>query len=115
MIKRGPEACLIPRVPAAEIEVAVIDQVRMLVCTPEVVVRTWRAARQHNSSVTEDGVRKALADFPAIWEELFPAEQTRLIQLLVDRVDVKPEGLIIRLRTEGLASLAADLQQRAAA
>lgn len=43
------------------------------------------------------------------------AEQARLIQLLIERVEVMSDGLTIRLRTEGLASLAADLQQKAAA
>jgi hypothetical protein len=62
-----------------------------------------------------DPKRKALTEFDALWDELFPAEQARLIQLLVDRVDVMPDGITIRLRTEGLASLAADLQQKAAA
>jgi hypothetical protein len=115
VIKRGPEACTIRRVPAAEIEAAVMDQVRALVRTPEIIVRTWKEARRHDGSITEDEVRQALAEFTAIWDELFPAEQARLIQLLVERVEIKPDELTIVLRTEGLASLAADLQQKAAA
>jgi site-specific DNA recombinase len=115
VIKRGPEACPIQRVPAGEVETAIIDQVRMLVRTPEIIVRTWKEARRHDGSITEDEVRKALAEFTAIWDELFPAEQARLIQLLVERVEVKPDGLTILLRTEGLASLASDLQPKAAA
>ena len=91
------------------------DQVRTLVRTPEIIVRTWKEARRHDGGITEDEVRKALAEFDALWDELFPAEQARLIQLLVERVEIKPDGLTILLRTEGLASLAADLQQRAAA
>jgi hypothetical protein len=35
--------------------------------------------------------------------------------LLVERVDIGLDGLDIRLRTEGLASLAADLRRKAAA
>jgi hypothetical protein len=115
VIKRGPEACEIRRVPAAEIEAAVIDQVRTLVRTPEIVVRTWKEARRQDGSITEGEVREALAEFDRLWDELFPAEQARLIQLLIERVDVAPDGLTIRLRTEGLATLAADLQEKAAA
>jgi site-specific DNA recombinase len=44
-----------------------------------------------------------------IWNELFPAEQARVIQLLVERVDVGAAGVDIRLRTEGLANLTAEL------
>jgi site-specific DNA recombinase len=115
VIKRGPEACTVRRVPAAEIEAAVIDRVRVLVRTPEIVVGAWKAARRQDASVTEEEVRSALAEFDAIWDELFPAEQARIVQLLVERVEVKPDGLTIQLRTEGLASLAADLRQKVAA
>jgi site-specific DNA recombinase len=45
VIKQGADACPVRRVPAGEIEAAVIDQVRALIRTPEIVVRTWRAAR----------------------------------------------------------------------
>jgi hypothetical protein len=115
VIKRGPDACTIRRVSAAEVEAAVINQVRAAVRTPEIIVRTWKEARRQDNNITEGDVRKALTEFDALWDELFPAEQARLIQLLVDRVDVMPDGITIRLRTEGLASLAADLQQKAAA
>jgi site-specific DNA recombinase len=47
-----------------------------------------------------------------VWEELFPVEQARILQLLVERVDVSLDGIDIRLRTDGLASLLADLRGR---
>jgi site-specific DNA recombinase len=114
VIKRGPEACTVRRVSAAEIEAAIIGQVRALVRTPEIVVRAWREVRRHDAAITEEQVRDALADFDAVWDELFPAGQARVIQLLVERADISPNGLTIRLHTEGLASLATDLKQRAA-
>ena len=46
VLKRDADACPIRRVPAGEIETAVIDQLRGLLRAPEIVVRTWRAARQ---------------------------------------------------------------------
>ena len=36
---------------------------------------------------------------------MFPAEQTRIIRLLVDRVDVGIDGVDIKLRIEGVSSL----------
>ncbi len=41
--------------------------------------------------------------------ELFPAEQARIMRLLVERVEVGPAGADIRLRVAGLASLVRDL------
>ena len=113
VLKRGPDACPIGRVPAAEIEAAVIDQMRGLLRAPEIVVATWRAARSEIDGITESDVRAALEEFDAVWDELFPAEQSRIVQLLVERVDVKPDGIDIRLRTAGLGSLVADLRANA--
>jgi site-specific DNA recombinase len=115
VIKRGPEACPIRRVPAAEVERAVVDQVRALVGTPEIVVRTWKQAREHDAGVTEEDVRTALAEFDALWGELFPAEQTRVIQLLVERVQIQPDRMSIKLCKNGLVALANELIQKAAA
>ena len=119
VLKRNPTECSVRRVPAAEIENAVINQVRTLLRTPEILVRTWRAVRETTKDISEADVRNALERLDPVWDELFPAEQARIIKLLVERVDVTPESVDIRLRTEGLASLAADLnavrlQQKAA-
>ena len=35
-------------------------------------------------------------------EALFPAEQARIVQLHVQRIELKPDGLELRLRTQGL-------------
>ena len=69
--------------------------------------------------MSEAEVREALQRLDPLWDELFPAEQARIIQLLVERVDVGQDGLDIWLRTEGLARLSAELsavrpEQRAA-
>jgi hypothetical protein len=97
-------------VPAAEIESAVVDQLRGLLRAPEIVVRTWRAARQSIADISEAEVREALERLDPLWDELFPAEQARMVQLLVERVDISPRGADIRLRTKGLTSLVADLR-----
>jgi len=59
--------------------------------------------------MTEDEARLALERLDPLWEELFPAEQARIIRLLVDRVDIGPGGADVRLRLDGLASLVRDL------
>ena len=45
VLKRDADACTVRRVPAAEIESAVVDQLRGLLRAPEIIVRTWRAER----------------------------------------------------------------------
>lgn len=109
VLKRGADACPIARVPAAEVETAVIDQLRGLLRAPEIIIGTWRTARAEIADLPEAEVRQALERLDPIWDELFPAEQARIVQLLVERVDLAADGLAIRLRTLGLASLVADL------
>ena len=109
LLKHDAATCTVRRVPAAEIEGAVVDQVRGLLRAPEMIVRTWRAGKRLIAGLTESEVRNALQRLDPVWNELFPAEQARVIQLLVERIDVSPDGVDIRLRTEGLSSLTAEL------
>ena len=109
VLKQGRDACPIGRLPAAEIEAAVIDQVRGLLRAPEIVVGTWRASKPKVDGLSEEQVRRALQDLDPLWDELFPAEQARIVQLLVERIDVGAHGFDLRLRVDGLAHLARDL------
>jgi site-specific DNA recombinase len=109
-MKRGTEACPVRQVPAAEIERIVIDQIRSLLQTPEVIVQTWRSARKTDKDLSESEVRTALHEFEPLWNELFPAEQARIVELLVERVDLQVDAIDLRLRVEGLTSLCSELR-----
>jgi site-specific DNA recombinase len=110
ILKRGPGTCPVGRIPAAEIETAVIEQLRGFLRAPELIVRTWMTAIRHDERITEAEVRDAFERLDPMWDELFPAEQARIVQLLVERVDVKVDGIAIRLRTGGLTKLLDELQ-----
>lgn len=111
VLKIGPETCPIRRVSAAEIERAVVDQLRALLRVPELIVRTWMAANE-DDTISETEVREACERLDPLWDELFPAEQARIVQLLIERIDVRADGVAIRLRTEGLTSFCAEMQTR---
>jgi hypothetical protein len=96
------------------VEEAVIAQVRHLLQTPEIIARVWAAARP-DSEVPEREVVETITAFAPLWEELFPAEQARIVRLLVERVDLAPDGMKVRLRAEGLQTLVAELRMRQAA
>ena len=114
MLKYGAVACAVPRVPASEIEAAVIDQLRAMLRAPEVVVATWKAARLEQEEVSEAEVRDALVTLDPLWSQLFPAEQARVVQLLIDRVEVGTGGLKIRFRDRGLAAMVIEVGSVAA-
>ena len=103
------DSCPVGRVPAGEIEEALVTQLRAVFRQPEIIAGTWKAARASANGVTEDDARKALQQFSPLWDELFPAEQARIIGLLVVRVDIRMEGLDVRLRVDGLSGLAQEI------
>jgi site-specific DNA recombinase len=98
-------------VPAAEVEEAVVVQVRHLLRTPEIIARTWAAAR-NELETPEREVVQTVTDFEPLWDELFPAEQARIVRLLVERIDLSPDGMQVRLRAEGLQTLIEQLRAR---
>jgi hypothetical protein len=70
---------------------------------------TWRAAKAEGAELPEETVREALERLDPLWDELFPAEQARIVQLLVHRINLKPDGLELRLRTQGLGHIVQQL------
>ena len=109
-IKTGSRANSIRRIGAAEIEAVVIDQIKKLVQSPEIVVATWRAARKTIKGITEREVADEFRRFDELWAELFPAEQARIVQLLVSRVEITEAGADITLKIKGLESVLSDLR-----
>jgi hypothetical protein len=109
VLKHGAGSCPVGRVPAGEIETAVIDQLRAVFRQPETVAGTWKAARVHVADTTEADARAALQKIDPLWDQLFPAEQARIVALLVERVDIGTGGLNVRIRTDGLGSLAREM------
>jgi hypothetical protein len=73
------------------------------------VAGTWKAVRVHADGITESDARAALQQLDPLWEELFPAEQARIVTLLVERVDMRTDGLNVRLRVDGLSGLAREM------
>ena len=62
--------------------------------------------------IDERGVVEALQRLDPLWDQLFPAEQARILQLLVARVVVRLDSLEIRLRVEGISSVVEDLRRQ---
>jgi len=181
--KNGYGSCPVRTVPAADIEQAVVGQLRAVFRSPEMVAATVRSARQQaeerirqlaqerdsaevklgelkqealrlvaaresddaptfissqlrtlnaqieereqaleritcdrealgSSRITEQEVIEGLTSLDSVWEELYPGEQERIVQLLVSRVDVGTDGLELQLRADGMESLVLELRDR---
>lgn len=55
--------------------------------------------------LSETDVCEALTNFGPLWAELFPAEQSRIVRLLVERVQLNEDSVDVTLRLEGFTSL----------
>jgi DNA invertase Pin-like site-specific DNA recombinase len=93
------------RLAAGMVEDAVVTEVRRILQTPEVVTQVIAALKQKDGAVSEADAIAALHEFNALWSQLFPAEQARIIQLLVRRVTVTAAGLEVDIRREGIAGV----------
>lgn len=109
-IQKGYKSCLVRSVAAGEIETVVVQQVRTILRSPEVVVKTWRSGKANGVEIQERDVTEALQKLDPVWDELFPGEQQRLVQLLVEQVDVFTDSVKVNLRIGGLDTLACELK-----
>jgi len=111
--KSGPETCPVKSVSAGDMEHAVIEQMRGLFRSPEIIAQTFRTAKalatEDEQPFEEMQVARALENLDALWDTLFPAEQTRIIQLLVSRVAVNTDGLDVAFRLDGLRQVTAEM------
>ena len=97
------------RLPAGVVEDAVVTEVRRILQTPEVVTQVLTALKRDSGGASEADAIAALHEFNALWSQLFPAEQARIIQLLVRRVTVTTAGLEVDIRREGIAGVIREL------
>jgi site-specific DNA recombinase len=112
--RRGHDTCPVRSIAAGEVEGLVLGQVRRLLASPELVARMITAVRRDNGAaedtVLEEGdVIEALGALEPVWDELYPAEQARILRLLIERIDVAPDGISVTLHAAGIRSLVAEL------
>ena len=111
--KRGYEECPIRMVRAGDIEGIVFDQIKSIFKNPSLIVSTWSVAKTMDDGITEDDVRDGLQNIETVWDHLYHKEQTRLLQLFIEKIRVEPEGIHIDIRTNGINSLVLDLKTAA--
>ena len=60
--------------------------------------------------VTPESTAEELARLDNIWDNLVPAEQQRIVEILVDQVTVYPERIEVALAADGLYSIVGEMQ-----
>ena len=110
-LKLGYEEAPFPPVPAESLEAIVLETVRELLITPETLYTTWKIAQQTEHPLTEEQVSTGLNTLGDIWRELFPEEQARLMELMVQKIEVSKEAISLDLHSEGVLEAAMELSQ----
>lgn len=88
--RRGWSTCPAPSLPAGQIERFVVDRIRAIGTDPELVAATLEEARRHAGPgirVQAADLRKALAEFAAVWGAMTTFEQAQAAQALIERID----------------------------
>jgi site-specific DNA recombinase len=109
-LKEHAGASGLPRMPAAELESAVLDQLRNILRAPNLLSDLVPQAIKLDPTLDEAKVTVAMTRLDVIWDQLFPAEQTRIVKMLVEKVIVSANDLEVRLRANGIEQLIRELQ-----
>ena len=97
-------------VPAAQVEQMVIAQIRQMLTTPEMVFKTYQTARIQAIGIDINDIREACNHFNALWDQLFPVEQNRIMRLLIERIEVSPDGINITYMANGLVQICREMK-----
>ncbi|WP_300392871.1 recombinase family protein [Henriciella sp.] len=101
VLKHGAGACVPGRIPAADVEILVLNQVRLMMRSADLITGTFREVQKTGSDIGEDEIWHSLRkDFDTVWNSLFPGEQARLVALLIERVDVTANSIDVKFRTD---------------
>ena len=84
------------RLPAPELEAAVLTQIRTVLSSPEAVAAVLRQMQQNQPETQIDEARivLALAGLNDVWEQLYAIEQHRLAKLMIERIDLVHSGAV---------------------
>ena len=111
-IKEHAGASGLPRMPAAELESAVLEQLRGHLRSPDVVRDVLPQAQKYDPTLDEAIVTVAMQRLDDVWDQLFPAEQMRIVRLLVRQVNVSPNNMSMDLHPTGIQRLVLELHHK---
>ncbi|MEM7617131.1 MAG: zinc ribbon domain-containing protein, partial [Pseudomonadota bacterium] len=99
--------CLVGTITASEVEDMVIAQILKLLQKPEIITRIIADTA---GEITDNHVISSMKNIEKVWGELFPAEQARIMHLLIKKVKITPDGIDINIYSQGIYSLTQELE-----
>ncbi|MGD0114004.1 MAG: recombinase family protein [Armatimonadota bacterium] len=103
--RNGHRTCPTRSLSAGEIEGVVVEQLRLLLRSPQLLA----GASQGAVTVGRRDLARALAALDETWDQLPPGEQERIVRSVVTRVEVHPDRADVQFSREGLMALIAEM------
>jgi hypothetical protein len=100
------------KVPAPEIEAAVVAQIRTVLTSPETVASVVRHIQRNGAQIDEATTVMAMGRLNNVWDQLFPVERHRIANLMIERIDLihagEVQGIKVKWREVGWNALIAE-------
>ncbi|MCK6431724.1 MAG: recombinase family protein [Burkholderiaceae bacterium] len=104
------------RLPAPEIEAAVVAQIRTVLTSPESVAAVVRQVQRSGAPIDEATTVMAMGRLNDVWDQLFPVEQHRIANLMIERIDLvhtdEMQGIKVKWRELGWDALIGEFVPR---
>ncbi len=106
-VKKGYRECPLKTISAPLLEDIVLDYVRRILINTEWLGQIIKTEK--DLAIALPDVKAMLQNFDQMWIDLFPAEQARIVGLLIHKVTIHPTKLVILFHPPGLASVLHEL------
>ena len=93
------------RIPAEEVERATVAQIKTVLASPESIASVCLLLKKDGAQIDEASAVMAMHRLGDVWEQLYPAERHRIVNLMIERVDLVPGGLKVKWRALGWKEL----------
>ena len=104
------------RLPAPEIEAAVVAQIRTVLTSPESIASVVRHIQRTGAQVDEATTVMAMGRLNDVWDQLFPVERHRIANLMIERIDLvhvgEVQGIKVKWRELGWDALIGEFAPR---
>jgi (p)ppGpp synthase/HD superfamily hydrolase len=91
----------VKNVPAEGIEVRVVDEVLLKLKSPEVMLKIQELAEESGISQLQSSLR----NLSETWKYLYPQEQSQIMKLLINFIELREDGLNIQMNLDGFNAL----------
>jgi len=111
--KGTDDGCPLSQVPAGDLEAEVLKHLRRTFSAPAILTaissHAQRTGVDQGLHLDHAAVLEAMRSLNAVWDELFPGEQERVVSLLVDRLVICTDHSEMFMRNHGIAGITAEL------